>query len=137
MPVSRDDDRFDLAICPDSTKVTFKVFNSNSHTLNLAEVYIVVPAVVKPGRVAPVPVPFLDHDEGDPGPSHLGTGETANLNWQEEARGLAGSVPANAAGSGIEVAPESSSPRRICGVLNGMNRLCAFPRIGLQTLTKD
>jgi hypothetical protein len=30
------------------------------------------------------------------GPSHLGTGETADLNWQEEARGLAGSVPVNA-----------------------------------------
>ena len=46
MPVSRDD-RLDLAICPDSTKVTFKVFNSNSHTLDFAEVYIVDPAVVK------------------------------------------------------------------------------------------
>jgi hypothetical protein len=49
MPVSCDDDRLDLAICPDSTKVTFKVLNSNSHMLNIAEVYIVVPAVVKPG----------------------------------------------------------------------------------------
>jgi len=55
MPVSGGD-RLDLAICPDSTKVTFKVFNSNSHTLNLAEVYIVVLAVVKPG-VADVLVP--------------------------------------------------------------------------------
>lgn len=48
MPVSRDDDRLDLAICPGSTKVTFKVFNSNSHAFDLAEVYIVGPAVVKP-----------------------------------------------------------------------------------------
>ena len=55
MPVSCGD-RLDLAICPDSTKVIFKVFNSNSHTLNLAEVYIVVLAVVKPG-VADVLVP--------------------------------------------------------------------------------
>ena len=39
--------------------------------------------------MAPVPVPFPDHDEGAPGPSHLGTGETVDLNWQEEARGLA------------------------------------------------
>ena len=44
------------------------------------------------GRVVPVPVPFPDHDEGAPSPSHLGTGETADLNCQEEARGLAGSV---------------------------------------------
>ena len=48
------------------------------------------------GRVVPVPVPFPDHDEGAPSPSHLGTGETAHLNWQEEARGLAGSVLTNA-----------------------------------------
>ena len=41
-------------------------------------------------RVVPVPAPFPDHGEGAPGPSHLGTGETADLNWQEEARGLAG-----------------------------------------------
>ena len=46
--------------------------------------------------VAPVPVTFPGHDEGGPGPSHLGTGETADLNWREEARGLAGSVPKNA-----------------------------------------
>jgi hypothetical protein len=31
--------------------------------------------------------------EGATGPSHLGTGEAANLNWQQEVRGLAGSVP--------------------------------------------
>ncbi len=49
MPVSCDDDRLDLVICCDSTKVNFNVFNSYSHTLNLAEVYIVVPAFVKPG----------------------------------------------------------------------------------------
>lgn len=49
MPDSCDDDRLDFPICPDSTKGTFKVFNSNSHTLNIAEVYIVVPVFAKPG----------------------------------------------------------------------------------------
>lgn len=34
--------------------------------------------------------------EGAPGPAHLGTGETPDLNWQEEVHGLAGSVFANA-----------------------------------------
>jgi hypothetical protein len=33
---------------------------------------------------------------GGPGPSLLGTRETPDLNWQEEVRGLAGSVPVNA-----------------------------------------
>ena len=37
-----------------------------------------------------------NHPEGAPGPSLLGTGETPDPNWQEEAHGLAGSVPANA-----------------------------------------
>ena len=49
-------------------------------------------------QVISVLVPFPDHDEGAPGPSHLGTGETAELNWQEEASGLAGWVPANSQG---------------------------------------
>src|SRR5271166_4234096 len=40
---------------------------------------------VEERRVAPLPVPLPDHNEGAPGPSHLGTGETADLNWQEEA----------------------------------------------------
>jgi hypothetical protein len=30
-------------------------------------------------------VPILDRDEGAAGPPHLGTRETADLNWQEEA----------------------------------------------------
>jgi len=38
--------------------------------------------------------------EDGPGPLHLGTGKTADLNWREEARGLAGSVPINTAGYG-------------------------------------
>jgi hypothetical protein len=38
------------------------------------------------GRVAPVPAPIPDHDEGAPGPSHLGTGETADRDRQEETR---------------------------------------------------
>ncbi len=46
-------------------------------------------------RVTPVSALFPSRDEGGPGPSHLGTGETADLNWQGEACGLAGSVPAN------------------------------------------
>ena len=31
----------------------------------------------------PAPVPFPDHDEGAPGPSHLGTGENASLGSQQ------------------------------------------------------
>ena len=41
-----------------------------------------------------------NHTEGAPGPSLLGTGETPDLNWQEEAHGLAGLVPINAPGFG-------------------------------------
>jgi len=43
-----------------------------------------------------------NHTEG--APSLLGTGETLDLNWQEEAHGLAGSVLANAPwGQGISL----------------------------------
>jgi hypothetical protein len=35
-----------------------------------------------------------NHTEGAPGPQVRGTGETVDPNWQEEAGGLAGSVPA-------------------------------------------
>jgi hypothetical protein len=38
------------------------------------------------------------HPDGAPGPSRLGTGETPNPNWQEEAHGLAESIPTNAQG---------------------------------------
>jgi hypothetical protein len=48
--------------------------------------------------VASVSTP-KNHTEGAPGPSLLGTGETPDLHWQEEAHGLAGTVPANAAGN--------------------------------------
>ena len=37
-----------------------------------------------------------NHPEGASCTSLLGTGETPDPNWQEEAHGLAGSVPANA-----------------------------------------
>jgi hypothetical protein len=50
-------------------------------------------------RAVPAPVPFPDHDEGAPCTLHLGTGETTDLNQQEEARSLAGSVTANSAAS--------------------------------------
>jgi hypothetical protein len=46
-----------------------------------------------------------DHTEGAPGPSPMGTGETPDLNLQEVAHGLAGSVPVSAPGSGSAVAP--------------------------------
>jgi hypothetical protein len=36
----------------------------------------------------PDPYPPPNHIEGAPGPAHLGTGETTDLNWQEEARAL-------------------------------------------------
>ena len=36
-------------------------------------------------RVAPVPETVPTQDEGAPGPSHSGTGETVDLNKQEEA----------------------------------------------------
>jgi len=58
------------------------------------------------GRVAPVPAPFPDPDNDAPGPSHLGTGEAADLNRQEEARRLAGSAPTTA-----HVAKENPAPR--------------------------
>jgi len=38
-----------------------------------------------------------NHPEGA-GPPRLGTGETPNLNWQEETHGPAGSIPTNAQG---------------------------------------
>ena len=46
-------------------------------------------------RMAPVRSGRQIADEGAPGPSPLGTGETPDLNWQEEPHGLAGSVPPN------------------------------------------
>ncbi len=49
-------------------------------------------------RVASVSTPQKPH-RGCPGPSLLGTGETPDLNWQEEAHGLAGSVLENAVAS--------------------------------------
>ncbi len=39
-----------------------------------------------------------NHPEGAPGPSLLGTGETPDLSWQEEAHRLAGPVPKTASG---------------------------------------
>ena len=44
-------------------------------------------------RVAPVSTPQKPH-RGRPGPSLLGTGETPDLNWQEEAHGHPERVPA-------------------------------------------
>jgi len=46
-----------------------------------------------------------NHTEGAPGPSLLGTGETPDLNWQEEAHGLAGSVPVTPQGPGAQSRP--------------------------------
>lgn len=50
-----------------------------SHFPSLESVILSTPlTVILSGvwrRVAPVPVPFPDHDEGAPGPSHLGTGD--------------------------------------------------------------
>ena len=57
-------------------------------------------------RAAPVPVIDPNQDDGARGPSHLGTGEAADLNRQEEARRLAGSAPTTA-----HVAKENPAPR--------------------------
>jgi hypothetical protein len=49
-----------------------------------------------------IPIPYAgwprsrrpkNHNEGAPGPSPLGTGETPDLNLQGEAHGLTGSAP--------------------------------------------
>ncbi len=84
-------------------------------------------------RVVPVPAPFPDHGEGAPGPSHLGTGETADLNWQEEARGLAGSVPTNAQGPGDSRLVQNCLPTRgaPCNGLAGRTEP-GSPRTGLR-----
>jgi len=61
---------------------------------------LVLGVIIFPGverRVASVSPP-QNHPEGAPGPSPLGTGETPNLNWQEETHGPAGSIPTNAQG---------------------------------------
>jgi hypothetical protein len=43
-----------------------------------------------------------NHTEGAPGPLLLGTGETQDFNWQEEAHGLAESVPITPIGHEID-----------------------------------
>ena len=50
-------------------------------------------------------VPVLSEVEGSLVRRGGGTGETPDLNWQQEAHGRAGSVPANAAASRNRVVP--------------------------------